>query len=370
MLPDVLLRSTLSFADSRSLVSFAHTSRKRLVWCKRNVRIPLAGAKLALELVRAGWTIDRLLVATVYSWKPFVAVWTRETKLGLRKIRFLNACGSCHQDLLECTNLQLLKVNNWSPWDPVANNKLDFSTLAKLQKVKFHTTKEHTLKTLRFNEMLKELVVDPSIKGALPFIEAAGLTKLEIHGILPPAWNDVRFPCLEKLIYQDAEQGLEELLPPLHSTPLTLLHIFDCPPTRLDLRLLHGLRELSLATRSRIELNQRDLLSFPRTLETLDLNAQVDEGQAIDLDVLGHQCPDLVNVVISLYCGPLSVPKMHLDVMSWRACVKLAQVYVAELDTPLDLPERPEQIWPSLKYMELTGKYVRHEWWSSDSTVD
>lgn len=362
MLPAVLLQAALRFADNLSLVSFARTSRERLVWCKENVGLSRANAYRARDLVRIGWKVENLLVQTVDSWEKLAVVWTKEARLAIRSLAFLNASWAVHKDLLTCKNLRSLHVVRWDPLNPTSDH-LDFSAFVKLVDVRLSTAISHAIKKMTFSDAVAELGFEPDwngIHGTLPFIEARGLTSLEIRGSLPIQWKDVDMPRLESLLYFDALHDLEVLLPPLRSTRLTSLTVEGFPPSRLDLSYLAGLRELSLVSRAHLQLDQCAFLSFPRTLEFLKLKARVGTEQRIDLDVLGPQCPELKRVHISLACN---TPTIYLDVTAWSACSKLGIVSVGQLLMPVNLPEHPNRIWPELIDMELLGQDGTHGWY-------
>lgn len=363
MLPEALLQYALSFADKRSLVSFARTSRARLAWCKMNVEISLVSSREALDLVLAGWKFAALLVTSTASWQQLGAIWTQETRHYLRQILFVSASQVCYEDLLSCKDLQLLSIEYWDIWKQ-ASNCLDFSMFRNLASFHMGTSDRHKIETLTFDCGLNMLSFDPGATGRVPFVEASGLTQLRIRGRLHSEWERVNFPSLQVLHCRDTQQSLDVILQPLSSAQLTSFMISNFATSQLDLRPLRRfdqLRVLLLGTSSTIHFDQEQLLHLPRTLETLGIHAKVTTDQCFNLDVIGQQCPELVDVAISLNSD---APVVWLDVTAWDVCQNLEKVSVGQLSEKTNLPEHPNRIWPALKSMRMYSRNI-HRWQAS-----
>lgn len=374
MLPDVLLQCALSFANDRGLVNFARSSRKHLSWCQKNTSLrETRNSQEAPSLVRAGWKVEGLLISDDKDWARLRQVWTQNTRQGLRRLTFLKACNSDLDAVFDCTNLEFLDVH----WCPNANlefldgpkaDHVDFTALRNLVRAGFRTSlwDSDEIQRMSFGDALQVLEVDPGYKGSLAFIQARGLTKLDIRGRLPPDWRNIHMPKLEQLNYADAVQNLTELLQPLALTRLSRLEVSGFSALRMDLGALSSfdssLRILALSCkggcRTRIDCDQ--LFVLPRTLEILFLCVFLKDSPEIDLDVIGQRCPNLKHVDISLFSDGWSA--VHLDITTWSECANLAAATIKYLRGPLVLPDNPQCIWPSLKFVEICTEEVTHKW--------
>lgn len=366
MLPDVLLQAVLCFANDRSLANFARSSRFYLAWCKRTMSLRCTWPSYdALELMQAGWKFDALSIRHDYAWVRLQQVWTPEARQGLKRITFDEACDSGHEGVFDCKNLESFH-GFWHP----TSTRVDFSGLKKLTWVEFrtHVWVLHKVERITFGDAVKVLAVNPGYARTLPFIQASGLTRLNVSGRLPPEWQDTHMPRLERLEYCDAHQNLEELLRPFLSARLTQLDVSDFSAPHLDLCALSSfesnLRSLSLNCKQGriIHIDQSQFCFLPRTLEMLFVRASFTSTQELTLDFIGQRCQNLAHVDISFFSHGLSV---RLNITAWSACSHLSAVNIQYLNGPFNLPDDPKCIWPSLKFMELRTFYTRYTWLAS-----